>query len=412
MSNDLGQSIRPSFPIFQKRPNLVYLDSVASSLKPQCVIDKLTEYYTDYSANVSRGLYSISERATQEYENVRGIVARFIRASSPDEIVFTRNTTESLNLLAYTLTDQLHPGDEIAVTEMEHHANFVPWQQLAQKHNLSLIIIPFNEEGVIDPQTLKKHLTSNTKIFSFTHASNVLGTINPAKEFVQIAKEINPNILTIIDAAQSAPHISINVQDIDCDFLAFSSHKIFGPTGAGVLWGKYDQLDKLPPFLYGGEMVQAVTREKTIFQNIPYRFEAGTPAIGEVIGMGAAIQFIESIGLSNIQKYEQNLANYAYSQLQETFGNCIHILGSKNLTRRVPLFSFIFDDIHPHDIAQVLAENDLCVRAGSHCAMPAHLALKLDPPASARIGMSIYNTKEDIDTLIKDLKHAQTIFKK
>lgn len=402
--------IKSQFPIFQKIPNLIYLDSVASTLKPRSVVDAVSEYYTDYSANVSRGLYEISELATERYEYVRTIVARFLRASSPLEVLFTKSTTESLNLLAYTLTKGLHPEDEIAVTEMEHHANFVPWQQLAQEQSLKFTVIPFDKDGLINPETLKKYITPNTRIFSFTHASNVLGTINPAKDFVRVAKEINPDIITILDTAQSAPHIPIDVTNIGCDFLAFSSHKVFGPTGAGVLWGKYDQLKKLPPFLYGGEMVESVTREKTIFKDVPHRFEAGTPAIAEIIGMGSALEFIESIGFPRIQKHEEELTRYAFETLGTAFGKSLHILGPKDLTQRVPLISFTLDDIHPHDIAQILAEDNVCIRAGSHCAMPAHLALKIDSPASARIGISVYNTKEDIDTCITSLKKAFETF--
>lgn len=397
------------FPIFQNRPDLVYLDSVASTLKPQCVIDALTDYYTHYSANIARGLYATSEQATKEYENVREVVAHFIHALSPNEVIFTRNTTESLNLLAYTLTQKLKSGDEIVITEMEHHANFVPWQQLAKKYNLQLVIVPFNSEGVIDTETLKQYITPNTKIFSFTHASNVLATINPAKSFITLARQINPDIITIIDSAQSAPHIPIDVVDIDCDFLAFSSHKIFGPTGAGVLWGKQAQLEKLPPFLYGGEMVQSVTKEKTIFKESPYRFEAGTPAIAEVIGLGAALEFIQEIGFTKIQAHEETLSDYALKQLTDTFGNALHILGPQERIKRVPLFSFTLDALHPHDIAQILAKDDICIRAGSHCAMPLHRALPLDVTASARIGISLYTTTKDIDIFINRL---QKILKK
>ncbi len=398
------------FPIFQNRLNLVYLDSVATTLKPQSVIDAVSDYSTHYSANIARGLYAISEQATERYENVRALVAQFLHTKNPNEIVFTRNTTESLNLLAYTLADRFEPGDEIAVTEMEHHANFVPWQQLAKKKNLKLTIIPFDEEGIIDSQTLRRYITPKTKLFSFTHTSNVLGTINPAKEFVRVAKEINPEIITLIDAAQSAPHFSINAVDIDCDFLAFSSHKIFGPTGAGVLYGKYDQLESLPPFLFGGEMVESVTRQTAVFKNPPHRFEAGTPAISEVIGMGAALEFIGAIGFPEIERHEKEIALHADTQLRETFGEKIRILGPKNLEKRVPLFSFTLAGVHPHDVAQVLAQDDICIRSGSHCAMPLHLALNLDTPATARIGISIYTTKEDIDTCILSLKKAIQLF--
>lgn len=398
------------FPIFKHRPDLIYLDSVATALKPQVVVDALADYYTRYSANIARGVYNLSEEATDRYENVRTFVARFLRAKNPEEIVFTRNTTESLNLLAYALENEIRPEDEIAITEMEHHANFVPWQQLAEKTGAKLIVIPFDEEGIIDPEILPNFLTPKTKIFSFTHASNVFGTIHPAKEFVRVAKSISPEIITIIDAAQSAPHFPIDVIDIDCDFLAFSSHKIFGPTGAGVLYGKFDRLQALPPFLFGGEMIEIVTKEKTTFKNAPHRFEAGTPAIGETIGMGAAIAFIESVGFPAIEKHEKEIAEYAQRALEESFGDSLRILGPKDPSKRVPLFSFTLESVHPHDIAQVLAEDSVCIRAGSHCAMPLHFALPLDSPASARIGISIYTEKEDIDTCIRSLIKAQKIF--
>ena len=401
---------KSSFPIFKHRPDLVYLDSVAMALKPRVVLDAVSAYYREYSANIARGVYDLSESATKEYERVREITARFIGAQNPQEIIFTRNTTESLNLIAYTLENRIDPGDEIAVTEMEHHANFVPWQQLARRRGAKFIVIPFDENGEINPETLRQYLTSKTKIFSFTHASNVLGTINPAKKFVRVAKSIHPDILTVIDGAQSTPHFRVDVTDIDCDFLAFSSHKIFGPTGAGVLYGKFDRLQALPPFLFGGEMIETVTKEKATFKDAPHRFEAGTPAIGETIGMGAAMEFIKSIGFPAIEKHEKEIAEYAQRTLKESFGDSLCILGPKDLSKRVPLFSFTLEGVHPHDIAQVLAEDSVCIRAGSHCAMPLHFALPLDSPASARISISLYTTKEDINACMRSLRKAQKIF--
>ena len=398
------------FPLFTYHPNLVYLDSVASTLKPQSVLDALSDYYQKYSVNIARGIYPLSEKATLEYERVRKISAHFIGAENANEIVFTRNTTESLNLVAYGLESRINPGDEIAVTEMEHHANFVPWQQLAERRGAKFIVIPFDDNGEIAPETLRQYLTPKTKIFAFSHASNVLGTINPAKECVRIAKEINQDIITVIDGAQSTPHFRVDVTDISCDFFAFSSHKIFGPTGAGILWGKFDQLQTLPPFLFGGEMIDVVTKEKTTFQRPPHRFEAGTPAIGEVIGMGAAMEFIEHIGYAEITRYENTVAEYAFRALYSAFGDTLHIVGPRELEKRVPLFSFTLDGVHPHDIAQVLAEDSVCIRAGSHCAMPLHFSLPLDSPATARIGISIYTTKEDIDACIISLKKAKRVF--
>lgn len=402
------RNFRDDFPIFKKNPDLTYLDSAASALKPQCVLNAVNRYYTEYSSNISRGLYPFSEKATAEYERVRDIVAKFLNASSREEIVFTKNTTESLNLLAYTLFEKLDSQDEIAITAMEHHANFVPWVELARKRDTRLTIIPFEEDAPLNPKILKKYITPNTKIFSFVHASNVLGTINPARAIIAEVKQLNPNIITLIDAAQSVAHTPLNVQEMKCDFLAFSSHKTFGPTGAGVLWGRKERLNALPPFLYGGEMVESVSPEKTVFKDAPHRFEAGTPAIGEVIGMGAAIEYIQRIGFNAIQSYESDLAQYTLQKLTVTFGNAIRILGPHD--DRVPLFSFALDDIHPHDIAQILAEENICIRAGSHCAMPLHQSLHLDFPASARISLSIYNTKEDIDSCVEALKNALQTF--
>lgn len=398
------------FPIFQHRPGIAYLDSAASSLKPQSVIDAVARYFTEYSANIARGVYAISEKATKHYERVRKISARFIGSDDPREIIFTRNTTESINLLARTLLEQFGAEDEIAVTEMEHHSNFVPWQQLAKQKGLRFVVIPFQPDGTLDPDAIKKHITKNTRIFACTHASNVFGTIHPLKDIIRVAREQSEQIITVVDAAQSAPHIPIDIKDMNCDFLAFSSHKLFGPTGAGVLWGKFPLLASLPPFLFGGEMIQTVTRDSTTFQDPPHRFEAGTPAIGEVIGMGAAIDFIQSIGFETIQQHEKEITQYAFSSLQKHFGNDITILGPEKNHQRVPLLAFTLKGVHPHDIAQILAEDDICIRSGSHCALPLHAALHLETPASARISFSLYTEKKDIDRCIKGLQKAQKIF--
>lgn len=391
---------------------MVYLDSTATSLKPDRVIQKILEYYQQYSANVFRGLYPLSERATSEFERVREITSAFIHASGPDEIVFTRNTSESLNLLAYTLCQTFPEDSEIAVTAMEHHSNFVPWQQKAIEKGFRFVSIPFDAQGCISPEILTQYITPKTRILACTHISNVLGTINPVQEISKIVKAINPNILVVVDAAQSAAHMPIQVQDLGCDFLAFSSHKMFGPTGVGVLWGKKDILNSLPPFLYGGEMVEAVYEEKTIFKAAPHKFEAGTPAIGEVIGFGAALEYIQSVGFETIHEIESSVTQYAGERLKEVFGDDIILFGPDIHTPRAPLFSFTLSAAHPHDIAQVLAEDDICIRAGSHCAMPLHTQLRLDSPASARASFSIYTEKKDIDALIVGLQKVVKIFKK
>jgi len=397
--------IKQDFPQFKSIPELAYLDSTATSLKPQAVIDKIVEYYTKYSANVARGLYTISEKATEEFENVRKKVATFIHATTPDEIIFTRSTTESINLVAATLgMDKLVSGDEIAVTIMEHHSNFVPWQQLAIKTNSKFCVIDINEEGYLEMGTI---VNKNTKILALAHVSNVLGTINPVKEIIKKAKEINPEIIVVVDAAQAVPHIKVDVQDLGCDFLAFSSHKMLGPTGVGVLWGKKRLLDNMTPYNYGGEMIDEVAVENSTFKKSPHRFEAGTPHIDGVIGLGASIEYIQAIGLEKIREHEKELVQYAYKKLISTFESEITIVGPVNIEDRGGIITFKLGSLHPHDIAQILNEDNICIRAGHHCAMPLHKRLGLS--ASSRASFYIYNTQEDVDRLIMGLKKVKKI---
>jgi len=403
-------TIKKQFPVFEKEPSLVYLDSTATALKPQSIIDKIIEYYSQYPANTLRGVYPLSEKATETFENVRKNTSDFINAKSSQEIIFTRNTTESLNLLAYSLVQSLEEGDEIAVTAMEHHSNFVPWQQLAKKHKLKFTVIPFDDDGLISIETLSSYINENTKILALAHVSNVLGTINPLKDLIHEARRLHPRIMTVIDGAQAVPHMKIDIQDIDCDFYAFSAHKMFGPTGVGILWGRSSLLSKMKPFLYGGEMVQSVTAEASEFQEPPYKFEAGTPSIGEVIGFQGALDFINSLGYEKIEEHEKELSSYAYEKLTHSFGKDIHILGPKDLEKRCSLFSFTLTGVHPHDVAQILGEENICVRAGSHCAMPLHKQLNFDCPASVRASFSVYNTKEDIDKLVSGLKKTLKTF--
>lgn len=414
--------IKKDFPIFETHPDLVYLDSTATSLKPRSVIEKITEYYRDYSANVHRGIYGISEQATAEYEKAREVVAEFIHANRVEEVVFTRNTTESINLIAYTLGREIiGEDDEIVTSVMEHHSNFVPWQVLASENGAVFKVIGVTGDGYLNivshhnNQTVNIHnlqsvISRKTKILALTYISNVLGTVNPIKEIIKEVKKINPNIITIIDAAQAVPQQKVDVQDLGCDFLAFSAHKMLGPTGVGVLWGRYELLDGMFPFQYGGDMIAEVTIESTKFKEPPNKFEAGTPHIAGIIGLQAAIEYLNRIGLPNIREYEKNIVEYAMKSLKEEFGNKIRILGPSNYDHKIGIVSFTLDAAHPHDIAQVLDESHVAVRAGHHCAMPLHTALKA--VASARASFYIYNSKTDVDALVEGLKKTVALFSK
>ena len=425
--------IKKDFPIFKNNPSLVYLDSTATSLKPKPVIDKLVEYYSKYSANIFRGVYSLSEKATEEYEKTREKIARFINAKK-EEIVFTRNTTESLNLLAYSLGRKIiEKNNEITTTIMEHHSNFVPWQMLSQESGAVFKVININQDGKLDiyeeqlktqnsnfKTTSQNFKTKNsirldriinkkTKILTLTYISNVLGTVNSIKEIVMAAKKINPKIIVIVDAAQAVPHKKIDVLDLGADFIAFSSHKMLGPTGVGVLWGKYSLLKEMFPFNFGGEMISEVFIDKTFFKDPPYKFEAGTPAIGEVIALGEAVSYLEKIGMENIEKHEKELVQYAYHRLKEEFDDNIKILGKKNIEERSGILAFNFYHFHPHDIAQILSEKNICIRSGHHCTQPLHQFLGVS--SSCRASFYFYNDKDDVEKLIEGLKEVTIKFK-
>ena len=409
------KDIKNQFPIFKHQPGLVYLDSTATSLKPKIVIDKINEYYSEYSANVFRGIYPMSEKATAEFEETRGVVSKFINANNSREIIFTRNATESLNLLAYSLGRKIiNPGDEIVTTIMEHHSNFVPWQVLAEEVGATFKIIDIDEDGNLEfkiqnSELLKQIITKKTKILTLTYVSNVLGTINPIKEIISTAKSINPNIIAIIDAAQAVPHLKIDVQDLGADFIVFSSHKMLGPTGVGVLWGKEKILKDMYPFMYGGDMIDEVYVDRTTFKDVPHKFEAGTPAIGEVIAFKESIKFLEKIGMNNILEHEKKLTDFAINRLIDTFGQSIKIYGPKKIEDRGGIISFSFDKFHPHDIAQILADQGICVRAGHHCAMPLHTRLKVQ--ATVRASFYIYNDEKDVEKLVEGLKKVKNILK-
>lgn len=399
---------KQDFPIFTNQKGLVYLDSAATSQKPQIVLDALNQYYNTYNANVKRGIYPIAEQATAKVEEVRQKVAKFINAKHTEEIIFVRNTTEAINLVMNTWGDMAvdYAGeDAIATTIMEHHSNFVPWQFLAHTKSSDFIVLDITDEGHIE---FEEERLINAKILAITHVSNVLGTINPLKEIIQKAKAINPQIIIVVDAAQSVPHMKVDIQELGCDFLAFSGHKIMAGTGIGVLYGEKDLLSETPPFLFGGEMIREVSIENTTWADLPHKFEAGTPDIAGIVSLGAAIDYLDNIGMDTIRNHEKELITYALEQMGKNDGLVIY--GPRNTEQRGGVIAFNLKGIHPHDIAQLLGDKNICIRAGHHCAMPLHKRLGI--PASARISFSVYNTKEDIDFFIKELRIVQELLKK
>ena len=403
-ANELRMNVKEDFPIFRNHKNLVYLDSAATSQKPVQVIEALKKFYENENANIHRGVYNLSEITTEKYDNSRKIIADFINAS-PEEIIFTRNTTESINFLSYTIKEILPEGkDEIVLTEMEHHSNLVPWQQFAKRNNLKLKFIPITENYELDYKKAKELINNKTIILAVTHASNVLGTVNDVKSLIEFAKE--KNALTIIDAAQSVPHMKINVKELDCDFLAFSGHKIYGPLGIGVLYGKQELLEELSPFLTGGGMIDNVSYEKTSFAEPPKKFEAGTPNIEGAIVLGESIKYFEGLGINNIENYEKELLEYALEKLNLVNGVEIYNPGKE---KSISVISFNLKGIHPHDVASILNDENIAIRAGHHCCMP--LMKKLGISGTCRISLAVYNTKEDIDKLINGLKKVQEVFR-
>lgn len=401
------QNIKKDFSIFSTQPDLVYLDSAAMSLKPTHVIDAINEYYSDYSANVFRGIYKLSERATAAYENSRKKIASFINAADEREVIFVRNTSEAINLVAYTWgRKQIRKNGEIITTIMEHHSNFIPWQQLCLEKDGLLKVIQIDTAGILNYEQLLDAVTKNTQLLAITYVSNALGTINPLKKIIKQVKKRNPDVLVLIDAAQAVPHLPVDVQDLGCDFFAFSGQKMLGPTGAGVLWGKYGLLKSMPPFLYGGEMMKEVFVNKTIFADPPHKFEAGTPHIAGVIGLGAAVDYLNKIGMNNIRDHERDLMSYAISNFDKI--KQLTLYGSRDVEKRSGVLTFTIQGIHPHDIAQVLDEQHICVRAGHHCAMPLHTCLKQQ--ATVRATFYLYNTKNDVDQLVEGLKYAISLF--
>tara|TARA_Y100001970_G_C14225299_1_gene855266 strand:- start:799 stop:2004 length:1206 start_codon:yes stop_codon:yes gene_type:complete len=395
-------NIRKDFPIFKNNKKLIYLDSASTTQKPQSVINTISHYYENYNANIHRGIYQIAEKATAAFEDVRGKVANFIKADNKNSIVFTRGTTEAINLIANSWGQCLKTGDEILISEMEHHSNIVPWQIICEKMGAKLKYIPINEDGTLKLSNLDNLFTDKTKIVCIIHQSNVFGTINPIKEIIDKAHSVNA--LVMIDGAQSAAHQPINVSDLDCDFFVFSGHKMLGPTGIGVLFAKPELLDKMTPFLGGGEMILNVTMEKSTWNKTPWKFEAGTQSIAQVIGLGAAIDYLNKVGMDKIASFEQELLVYAEKRLLEISG--ITLYG--NAPEKGGIISFNLDNIHSHDVAHILDTYGIAIRAGHHCAQPIMKRLKIS--ATNRISFYIYNTCEEIDELVNSLHKTIKLF--
>ncbi len=402
------QEIRKLFPILDQEVNgkpLVYLDSAATSQKPVQVIEAINRYYREYNSNVHRGVHTLGTRATDGYEGAREKVRKFINAKSMQEIIFTRGTTTSLNTVARSYGEaNLHQGDEIVITYMEHHSNIIPWQQVAKKTGATLKYLPLQPDGTISLDDVRTTVTANTKIVSVMHVSNVLGTINPIKEIAKIAHE--NGAIMVVDGAQSVPHMKIDVQDLDCDFLAFSGHKMCGPTGIGVLYGKKQLLEKMEPIEFGGEMIDFVDLYDSTWKELPWKFEGGTPIIAGAIGLGAAIDFLEEVGLEQILAHEHRLAAYAVEKMSTIEG--ITIYGPKDPKNRAGVVTFNISDVHPHDVATVLDAEGIAVRAGHHCAQPLMKWLKAS--ATARASFYLYNSEEEIDKLVSGLVKTKEYF--
>jgi len=400
--------IRKDFPILQRETNsgarIVYLDSTATSQKPVQVIEAMNDYYRRSNANIHRGVHTLAEEATTMYEGAREKIAKFISATSSREVIYTRNTTESINLVAYSWARaNLKAGDLVILTEMEHHSNLVPWHMLQAERGIELDFIPVTEDGLLDLDVYKSLLNRSPKLVSFTHMSNVLGTINPAAEIIKLAHAAGAIVL--VDGAQSVPHLSVDMQALDADFYAFSAHKMCGPTGIGILYGKSALLDAMPPFLGGGDMIKEVKLRSFRANTIPHKFEAGTPAIAEAIGFGAAVDYLAKIGMKDIAAHEHEITEYALERLEEIPG--VKLFGP-SADKKGGVAAFTLDGVHPHDVAQILDQDGVAVRAGHHCAQPLHE--KFGIPATSRASFYLYSTKEEVDLLVKGLYKVKEMF--
>jgi cysteine desulfurase/selenocysteine lyase len=403
------QQVRKDFPVLSRevRPGvpLIYLDSAATSQKPEAVLQAMNTYYRENNANIHRGIHTLAEEATHAYETARKKIVRFIHAPSVEQLIFTRNTTEAINLVAFSWgKHNLSAGDHILLTEMEHHSNLVPWQLLAAELDLVLDFIPVTPEGFLELDEYQKLLKNSPKLLALTHMSNVLGTINPLKEILQDAKSVGA--VTLVDGAQSVPHFPVNVADLEADFFAFSAHKMCGPTGIGALYGRKDLLEKMPPFLGGGEMIKRVELRSFKANDLPHKFEAGTPAIAEAVGFGAAVDYLLDLGMDKIEDHERLLTKYAMEKLQEIPD--LTVLGPP-AEKKGGVIAFYLKDIHPHDVAQILDSVGVAIRAGHHCAQPLHTKYNL--PATSRASMYLYNTLDEVDRLIDGIQKVKDIFR-
>jgi cysteine desulfurase/selenocysteine lyase len=399
--------IRDDFPILGRNVRggkpLVYLDNAASSQKPKAVIAALADYYTRYNANVHRGIHTLSEEATDEYEKARGKIQKFINASSPAELIFVRNTTEAINLVAHSFGERLREGDEILLSEMEHHSNLVPWQLLADRKGARLRFLPLFDDGTIDMSALPGLLGERTRVVAVSHMSNVLGTINPVEEIARQAHAAGAVVL--LDAAQSVPHLPVDVQALGCDFLAFSGHKMLGPMGVGVLWGRRELLESMPPFLGGGNMIMQVELEHSTYNELPDKFEAGTPDAGGAIALGVAVEYLTAVGMENVRRHERDLTDYALEVLMGL--DDVALYGPKSADSRGAVIAFNFADIHPHDLGTLLDRDGVAIRAGHHCCQP--LMRRLGQVATARASFYLYNTRDEVDVLAEALGHARAV---
>jgi cysteine desulfurase/selenocysteine lyase len=400
------EKIRNDFPILKTKVHgkpLVYLDNAATTQKPLYVIDKTNNYYNKYNANIHRGVHALSQEATEEFESARIIVKNFINALGKNEIIYTRGTTESINLVASSYGKKnIKEGDEIIISTMEHHSNIVPWQMLCAEKKAKLKVIPINDEGEIIFEEYEKLISEKTKFVSVVYASNSLGTVNPVKKIIDFAHSYN--IPVMLDAAQAVNHLKIDVQELDCDFLAFSGHKLYGPTGIGILYGKVNHLDNMPPYQGGGDMISKVTFEETTYNELPHKFEAGTPDIAGAIGLGAAIEYVQKIGLENIAHYENELLNYATNAVSDLQG--LRIIGTAK--EKISVLSFHLENVHPHDVGTFLDFEGIAIRTGHHCTQP--LMKRFNVPATSRASFGLYNTREEVDVLVRGLTKILEVF--
>ena len=401
-----AERVRADFPVLQQQVNgkpLVYLDNGATSQKPQAVIDEIVRYYTTENANVHRGVHTLSQNATEDYENARTKLRGLLNAADDHEIIYTSGTTQSINIVAQSYGRQnIGEGDEIIVSNMEHHSNIVPWQMLCEEKGAVLRVVPIDDAGELLMDEYERMLSPRTKLVSITHVSNALGTILPVEQIIELAH--TQGVPVLLDGAQAVPHMAVDVRKLDCDFYVFSGHKLFGPTGTGVLYGKAELLDAMPPVQGGGEMIKSVTFEKTIYNDLPYKFEAGTPNIAGAVGLGAAVDYVHSIGYEAFAAHEEELLDYGTKALESIEG--LRIIGTS--PRKAGILSFVMEDIHPHDIGTILDAEGIAVRTGHHCAQPVMQRFQI--PATARASLALYNTKEDIDALVRAIDRVIEVF--